>query len=96
MTETRSRPVKNCTVMHDGRRVSEEFAADKSWPVVPPDEYWLYRWHWLSDEDGMPYLLDWYYRGGWHGGINGRPDPEDMEGWTYLEPALPPTPKTTP
>jgi hypothetical protein len=70
--------------------LAEQFPPDRQWPVVPPDEHWLKRWHWLKDEEGCAYLAFWYHKGGWHGGWNGKIDPDDMEGWSYIALAVPP------
>lgn len=70
--------------------LSVQFPTDKTWPVVPPDEHWLKRWHWLRCEDGRAYLAHWYHKSGWHWGWSGMPETEDLGGWVYLEPAAPP------
>ncbi len=36
---------------------AEDFPSDKEWPVVPPDEHWLKRWHWLKDEEGRDKIM---------------------------------------
>lgn len=70
--------------------LSTQFPNTQSWPVVPPDEHWLKRWHWLRDEDGFVRIAAWVYKFGWHWDWSGKPDPEDMQGWTYIAPAEPP------
>ena len=73
---------------HHGAELSKpasvQFPNTHPWPVKPPDEHWLKRWHWLYDQDGELYLADWTWQYGWHWGWSGKPDPEDMTGWTYV------------
>ena len=77
-----------------GKKPSELFPNTTAWPVKPPDENWLKRWHWLRDEDGRAFLAQWHHEFGWLWGWSGKPDIEDMEGWVYLEAAQPPLGET--
>jgi hypothetical protein len=69
--------------------VTEQFPNTQPWPVKPPERHWLHRWHWLLDDDGAFYLGQWNWKFGWHFGWSGKPDPEDMDGWRYMEAASP-------
>lgn len=76
--------------MNDNREpVSVMFPNTQPWPVKPPDEHWLKRWHWLRDEYDL-FIVDWHHAHGWHLGWSGKLDPEDMEGWTYVAPVAEP------
>lgn len=77
-------------------RISQKFPNPQNWPVVPPDEYWLERWHWLKTEDGDMHLASWTHQFGWHFDWSGKADPPDMIGWTYASPARPPLSTTPP
>lgn len=74
------------------QRPSERFPPGVIYPVMPTDEHWLRRWHWLREDDGQLCLADWHWQFGWHWGWSGKADPEDMEGWHYVGPAEIPTP----
>jgi hypothetical protein len=67
--------------------LSTRFPNCQPWPVKPPDEHWLKRWHWLRTNEDDLHLAAWTHRLGWHLDWSGRPDPEDMTGWTYVAPA---------
>ena len=54
------------------------------WPVTPPDEFWLHRWHWLRDDDGFLLVGSWHHIDGWLLDWSGRANPECMAGWTYV------------
>ena len=76
--------------------VSERFPPGIIYPVMPPDEHWLKRWHWLQDEDGDFYLADWSHQFGWHWGWSGNADPDDLVDWRYVGPASPPETRRVP
>lgn len=40
----------------------------------------------LSTDEGDFHLAAWHWKAGWHMDWSGAPDPEDMEGWTYVCP----------
>lgn len=67
-------------------KLSEQFPNYQPWPVKPPDEHWLKRWHWLRDEDGFLGVFAWHHRMGWHMDWSGKAEPEIMEGWEYVCP----------
>lgn len=72
--------------------VSVQFPNNQPWPVKPPDEHWLKRWHWLRTDEGDFHLAAWTHQYGWHWDWSGKPDPEGMTGWTYVGPVSEPHP----
>lgn len=77
--------------MSDPTPLSTQFPNTQPWPVKPPDEHWLKRWHWLQDQD-LLLVAEWHWNIGWHFGHSGRPDPDDLAGMVYIAPAEPPRP----
>ncbi len=71
-------------------RPSKSFPPSVPYPVMPPDDYWLLRWHWLKDTTGDTRCVNWSHLFGWHLGHGGRLDPDEMAGWEYVAPAVPP------
>jgi hypothetical protein len=69
---------------------SKVFPTQLAYPVVPPEDYWLLRWHWLKDSGGDLRCFCWSHLFGWHGGHGGLLGADEMEGWAYYAPALPP------
>lgn len=77
--------------MSDPLPLSRQHPPTIIYSVMPPDEYWLLRWHWLRSVSGDLRCFNWSHLFGWHSGHGGQMEREEMLGWSYYAPALPPS-----